>query len=240
VRKYDAEYQASIASVPRAERRSPAPPSHAVTVFLLPLLGGPSAFLFCLLACVGLTMPLKKALQTSAVVTGIVGGLTLAWWMRNVQNYLYIQEIIGGVDVNNDGYIGPPPKQLLDLQFRDRHGTMVRLGDLELEPRQLQLFARAVLAGKSLARRNWDRFFIGPTGESLYPRIYDWLLLTGLAVRKSTSATHGIVLTERGWRFIRTLADTDVRELPEIVDVQPVGLLTGTPHQAVEEERAEG
>jgi len=87
------------------------------------------------------------------------GGLVVALWryfglMSVARSLLEVVETITQADINDDGQVGPPQRQVVSVEVKNESGQRWQFADLPGSPQAVQGLAVAVLAGESFSERS--------------------------------------------------------------------------------------
>ncbi|NIV31788.1 MAG: hypothetical protein GWN58_20570 [Anaerolineae bacterium] len=171
-------------------------PALGQTLAIIPLaMGVGFVVLFgAALVCLGLKMNARGSLVLGGAA---MIGAVLFLFRRVIVHELYmVFERITGQDLNQDGYVGEPPKTSITFQASERTSWMA---ELPASPALILEWGEAALSGRSLGYRQWGKRFAmlpdGSDGAQRYSEFRDALVRGMLAVERGK---HGIALTERG------------------------------------------
>lgn len=196
-----------------AERRTPAYGLQAVaTASGFTLSAGVLAGLAGLLFCWGTEADAKLALAFAGVVMFLAG----LWFYWMADRMVWIEETVRRVDLNRDGYIGPPPPVVNQVHYtlETRPGHHIR-GMLPVSDELLKEWCEAASQGQSLSITYWTpRFALpdGTHGREEYETFRQAAIRQGLA--KDVGGSVGLRLTGDGWKFVS-----------ELLGAEPVPLL---------------
>lgn len=144
---------------------------------------------------------------------GVFAGVLLLAWLLLLWRWLGLTaplERLTGLDLDQDGYIGPPPTIRVEVQ-NGRHTTIAELPYAD----RLADFARGVLAGSPISERTWSgagALF----SQSEFRQVRDIFLARGWFRWSNPDAPQqGIELSPAGRAALRALAEHDTPTPPE-------------------------
>jgi hypothetical protein len=170
-------------------------------------------------------VPLAQAL-VCGVAGGIVGGLlgdlrsgavvgalafVVAWGalIADTRSLLRTVEKITRKDLDGDSYVGEPPVVRAEIVEKDASGNVkaIRWLDLPGDEETIRQFARAVIAGRSLAESQWTGSG-KPFSRDEYREMRDSFIEKGMARWRNLHApAQGWELTKKGEAVMRQLAN---------------------------------
>lgn len=142
----------------------------------------------------------------AAAVFVVVVVVVLAWQatagVQLRRELLWRQEVLEGVDLDDDGVVGPP------MQVEVKEGRRVRFVDFGVEEERVAQLARGVLAGRPLSEGEWSGRG-APFSLREFRRLRGELIERGLAAWVNERAhSQGVVLTAAGRAVFRRIANS--------------------------------
>lgn len=90
---------------------------------------------------------------------GVAVGVAVLVWIAMLARWLDLTrplERIVNRDINGDGFIGQPPRQVVRVEVKSEDGKRVQYADLPTSQEKMADFARGVLGGTPISERHWS------------------------------------------------------------------------------------
>jgi hypothetical protein len=145
------------------------------------------------------------ALVQAVTLTGLL------WrWLRLTQPV----EMVTGLDLDQDGYVGPPPSVRLELA----KGNQTVIADIPTSQAKLVRLAQGLQAGLGLAEGIWTGSN-GPFSRAEYRAVRAELQARGLiAPASDKSLSQGFALTSSGKAAMRYFASLAASPTPTLIE----------------------
>jgi len=142
----------------------------------------------------------------AAAVFVVVVVVVLAWQatagVQLRRELLWRQEVLEGVDLDDDGVVGPP------MRVEVTEGRQVRFVDFGVDEERVAQLARGVLAGRPFSEGEWSGRG-APFSLREFRRLRGELIERGLAAWVNERAhSQGVVLTAAGRAVFRRIANS--------------------------------
>ena len=217
--KFDSEVRAPAFAFKEATRTTPE--YLGKTLIIVPLAAGVGLVVLIgwWFICLGLGWTKTDALFWAGL-TMIACVLFSFYRVWKDELYNAVEEIFGH-DLDGDGYIGAPPKQITHYEL-NRGGNNFRVGEIEVEPQLLIDWCTAAYHRRSTAYELWEHRFAlpdGTQGRKRYQQFRDHLVKEKFA--KEVGGSVGLKIAwgnPEAVQFIGGFADMDVSQGTPLLD----------------------